>query len=289
MGGGLCIGSPPWVAALRAQPKEGHWGHLAGPILHCKGGPWQCRERRGIILRPKHVSTPSKSSAPLPLTPRREGRQPRGEAGAAAGSRTWQVDLQLGVAHAGVAAPGAVLLHHVRAAVLQQVVGETAPVLGDPPVLPPLADEAHLARAGGHAAVRHVAHAQQLVCRHEDSARCATGPGRAARGQRPPVSGMLVALGSTGSMLKTLEPAWDHQEAAEGMCRENASIPWAVTTNWAALARSAQPGGRILPVEPQGALEPELDSGGAMFWDPGTECAAPRCGARGRLRSRLPI
>lgn len=221
------------------------------------------------------------------MTPRKgKGDSPEARLGQPRGSCTWQVDFQLGVAHVGVAAPGAVLLHHVRAAVLHQVAGEAAPVLDDPPVLPPLADEAHLARAVGHAAVRHVARAQQLVCGHEDSTRCATGPGRPVRGQPPPVLGMLVALGSTGSMLKTLEAAWDHQEAAEGMRGENASMPWAGTTNWAARARSAQPGGRILPMEPQGALE---DSGGVVFWDPGTECAAPRRGARGRLRSRLPI
>lgn len=44
--GGSAVGSPPWMGAQR---KERHWGHLARPILHSKGGPWQCRERRGII------------------------------------------------------------------------------------------------------------------------------------------------------------------------------------------------------------------------------------------------
>lgn len=44
--GGSAVGSPPWMGT---QHKERHWGHLAGPILHSKGGPWQCRERRGII------------------------------------------------------------------------------------------------------------------------------------------------------------------------------------------------------------------------------------------------
>lgn len=208
-------------------------------------------EERDYLETQTHLHTPKKPF-PSPFdSSKREGGQPGGEAGAAAASRTWQVELQLSVAHVGVAAPGAVLLHHVRAAVLQQVSGEAAPVLDDPPVLPPLADEAHLARAVGHAAVRHVARAQQLVCGHEDSTRCTTGLGCPVRGQPPPVLGMLVALGSTGSMLKTLEAGWDHQEAAEGMRGENASVPWAGTTNWAARARSAQPGGRIPPMEPR--------------------------------------
>ena len=81
--------------------------------------------------------------------------------------RTSQVDLQLGVAHAGVAAPGAEVLHHGGLAVLQQVIREAAFVLGDPPCLLPLADEAHRAGAGGRRTVRHVAFALQLTCRHE--------------------------------------------------------------------------------------------------------------------------
>lgn len=241
MGGGLCSGVTPMDGGTAqgealGAPRSPHPAFKRGTLA-------MPGEERDYIETQTHLHTPKKPF-PSPFdSSKREGGQPGGEAGAAAASRTWQVDLQLGVAHVGVAAPGAVLLHHVRAAVLQQVGGEAAPVLDDPPVLPPLADEAHLARAVGHAAVRHVARAQQLVCGHEDSTRCATGPGCPVRGQPPPVLGMLVALGSTGSMLKTLEAGWDHQEAAEGMRGENASVPWAGTTNWAARARSAQPGG----------------------------------------------
>lgn len=203
---------------------------------------------------------------------------------------TSQVDLQLSVAHAGVAAPGAKVLHHVGPAVLQQVVREAALVLGDLPCLPPLADEAHLAGAGGCGTVRHVACTLQLICRHGEIAfvrglgtssiqpREAVGFGvntiRAKEHQTnlgppvdvgedhrvgdivhlalgccwlwfsatrakdswnilgPPVdigednsveevihpssTGMLLTLGSTLSMPRTLGPTWGHQETLEG-------------------------------------------------------------------------
>jgi len=142
-----------------------------------------------MIWRTNHISSRLGSSAPLPPAPRRRPCP-----------RTLQEDLQLGVAHAGVAALRAVLLRHGRAAVLQDVLGEAAPVLGDGPLLLPLADEAHLAGAGGQAAVRHVAGTQQLVCGHEEGAPCAMGPPRC------PAWGTLAALGTVTSVLKALEP-----------------------------------------------------------------------------------
>lgn len=117
-----------------------------------------------MVWRPNCNSSPIGSSAPLlPSSSRRTV------------PRTWQEDLQLGVAHAGLAAPRAVLLRRRRAAVLQDVLGEAPPVLGDGSLLLPLADEADGAGAGGQAAVRHVAGTQQLICGHKERTRCAMG------------------------------------------------------------------------------------------------------------------
>lgn len=115
---------------------------------------------------------------------------------------TLQEDLQLGVAHIEVAAPHAVLLCHGRAALLQDVLGEAAPVLGDGPLLLPLADEAHLARAVGLAAVGHVAGTQQLLCGHEEGTHCAMGSPHC-----PP--GSFGGFGDRDIVLKTPEPNFE--------------------------------------------------------------------------------